>query len=519
MLKAYTYKLSEEQLEVLQEAFSESYGEALVTLEELTKKNYKSKIKLSNRDSAVVGVFINQELNYEDKDEKVLVVNTTNTLISYLNQILDLNIALKEEVKEETTPTVSARELELEQVIQAKEGIIANYKQIIEELREQLSDLENSPVSIVDNSKYDKLKADYDNLKGILLKKEETLTKLNESYLALQERVSNQNIVISSLEKESQENKVLQERIKSFEDSSINSESVENLKKEIESITKDYEQSQNTITLLNQDKLTLVEELNKLKVAQENSKDTLDWMTKAGKAERELENFLKSPFGELYTASESNGVFFLKNSLPKFNNIKFLFTVNQGYEKEFYRMILGATVIDKNNGYIFVDAVNSSFADYVFEVTNVVNSMEWFDSGGNVQQYFSNSRVNNLKVVIPTLGYLNDGFFLTVDWLKRLEELNSVGKPVIIYGGTLSTMVGKYLFSLFNSSGNDVKVFIQGSLVFARNGLSQLTGVQGQELADICIFNLNSSSTPILNAFKSKIKFRVVSNATDLVLR
>lgn len=38
MLKAYTYRLSEEQLEVLQEAFSESYGEALVTFEELTKK-------------------------------------------------------------------------------------------------------------------------------------------------------------------------------------------------------------------------------------------------------------------------------------------------------------------------------------------------------------------------------------------------------------------------------------------------------------------------------------------------
>lgn len=60
--------------------------------------------------------------------KKCQQLSLTNTLISYLNQILDLNIALKEEVKEVTTFSVSARELELEQVIQAKEGIIANYK-------------------------------------------------------------------------------------------------------------------------------------------------------------------------------------------------------------------------------------------------------------------------------------------------------------------------------------------------------------------------------------------------------
>lgn len=519
MLKAYTYKLSEKQLKVLQEAFSESYGEALVTLEELTEKNYKSKIRLSERDSAVVGVFISNSLGYTGKETKVLEVNSTNTLIFYLNSTLDLDIPLSVSDKASDNENYNGRVPELESVIKAKEGIIQNYQTIIEELRGQLAELGESSVNSFSDAEYASWKQEYNTLKEILLKKEESLANLNKGYLELQDRVSSQNTLITSLEGEVEENKDLKKKIQSLENTLKNQEKIEDLKEELNIVKEDLSKSLDTIEVLNKEKLSLKEEVTSLREAQKTSGDTLEWMSKAGKAERELENFLKSPFGELYSASESNGVFFLKNTLPKYNNIKFLFTVNQGYEKEFYRLILGTTVIDKNNGYLFVDAVNSSFADYVFEVNKVNNSMEWFENGGSIEEYWSDSRISNLKVVIPTLGYLNDGFFLTVDWEKRLEELNNIGKPVLVYGGTLSTMVGKYLFSLFNSSGNDVKVFIQGSLVFTRNGLSQLTGVQGLELSDICIFNLNKASNPILNAFKNKIRFRVVSKADDLILR
>jgi hypothetical protein len=504
MLKAYTYKLSEEQLTLLQNAFSEAYGEGFVTLEELSDTNIKSKVHLSGRDTSVIGVFLNESSNIEKENEKVLVLGSTNTLITHLNETLDLSIPLIEEpIKEEITEVPNNKVEELEKAIKAKESVILNYQRIITELQEQLEEYSVSSCNTVDNSEYEKLKRDYANLRDILLVKENSLERLNNEYLSLQSRVNDQSILINSLERKLEETK----------DSSNISESDYNELKE------NYNNAQLTITQLNSERIEMINKISSLEKLNTAKEDTLDLMTRLGKAERIADEYLSSPFGELYSVSESNGVFFLKNSLPKYNNIKFVFTVNQGYEKEFYRLLLGSIVLDQSNGYVFVDAVNSSFADYVFGIKQVKSALDWFENGGGIRQYLSDSSYSNLKALIPTLGYLNDGYFLTVDWENRLKELNKFGKPVIVYAGNLSTMVGKYLFSLFNSSSNDTKVFIQGSLVFVRNGFSQVTGVQGYELSDICVFGLNKGAEPLLRAFKSKVNYRVLSKANDLILR
>lgn len=513
MLKAYTYSLGEDAIKVLQEAFSESYGEDLVTLEELEPHLIRSKVRLSDKDSSVVGVFIKDTENLDVKSSKLFMVGDLNGLITHLNSLLDLSIPMRVETAVEASQEDDTggedegyQVNKLMEEIALKDGIIENYKSIIKELQNQLEESSSDMNTNTKSGEFEKLKADYDNLKDILLRKEEAFEELNERLQEAQERISNQGVLISSLEESKSE------LIK------VSNENTE-LNDKIHSLEKSLNQSQDTILILNEDKISLNDELEKLKDVEKNSSNTLDLMTRVGKAERDLKELLNSPFGEIYQASESNGVFFLKNSIPRIKNVKFVFTANQGYEKEFYRLILGAITIDKNNPYLFVDAVNSSFADYVFEVVSVNRALDWFSNGGSPMQFLSKCGAPNLKVLIPTLSYLNDGYFLTVDWIERLKDLESLNTNVIVYGGSLSNVVGKYLFSLFNSSGNDVKIFIQGSLVFTRNGLSQVSGLQGKELSDICIFNLNKSALPVLGAFKGIINFRIVEKSSDLVLR
>lgn len=569
MFKAYTYSLSEELMGVLKEAFDQAFGEGSVSLIELTSNNIRGKVRLSAKDDTVLGVFLNIEghqlvdgLNKGVLDSrKYCYVEKDNDAVNFLNSKFNLEIPLFEEIEEvdvvEDAEIIDNTEIseeinKLKEIISSKEGIIVNYKAIIEDLSSELKDLKES----IPDPKEDS------NIKELLIKKDNALEELNNKHIELQERVANQNILITSLEESVEKYKAeaetvdgLNTKLSEIEELNISLESkVKDYQDEIKALNeeigvlstpkdgfKEYEISyveeleqskgyldetlkennnyKETIKDLNKDVISLNGQIRELESRCNESKDTLELLQRAGKAERELEVFMNSPFGEVYSASKSSGLFEIRKSISRYSNIKFLFTANQGYEKEFYRLILGISVLDKQGGYVFVDAVNSSFADYVFGIKSVVDSIEWFSSGGDVNKYLSSCQVATFRALIPTLGYLNDGYFLTIDWEKRLEELNNLGNPVLVYGGSLSSLVGKYLFSLFNSNGNDVKVFIQGSLVFARNGLIQTRGIKDIEQADICVFNINSSARKLLGMFKNTTKFREIMSPSDLKLR
>ncbi len=569
MFKTYTYSLSEELMGVLKEAFDKAFGEGSVSLIELTSSNIRGKVRLSAKDDTVLGVFLNIEghqlvegLNKGVLDSgKYCYVEKDNDAVNFLNSKFNLEIPLFEEIEEpeivEDSEIIGNTEIseeinKLKEIISSKEGIIINYKAIIEDLSSELKDLKES----IPDPKEDS------NIKELLIKKDNALEELNNKHIELQERVSNQSILITSLEDSVEKYKAeaetvdglntklteieelntnLENKVKEYQDEikDLNEEIgvlstpkdgfkeyeisyVEDLKQSkgyLDETIKENNTYKETIKDLNKDVISLNGQIRELQSRCNESKDTLELLQRAGKAERELETFLSSPFGEVYNASKSSGLFEIRKTVSKYENIKFLFTANQGYEKEFYRLILGISVLDKQGGYVFVDAVNSSFADYVFGIKSVVDSIEWFNSGGDVNIYLSNCQVSTFRALIPTLGYLNDGFFLTIDWEKRLEELNNIGKPILLYGGSLSSLVGKYLFSLFNSNSNDVKVFIQGSLVFARNGLIQTRGIKDIEKADICVFNINSSARKLLGMFKNTTKFREIMSPSDLKLR
>ena len=64
---------------------------------------------------------------------------------------------------------------------------------------------------------------------------------------------------------------------------------------------------------------------------------------------------------------------------------------------------------------------------------HIVSGIDWFRRGGGVQQYLSKTCNDNVRVLSMGLGYVNDSYFLSIDWESRLRELDNSGYNVVIY--------------------------------------------------------------------------------------
>ena len=128
--------------------------------------------------------------------------------------------------------------------------------------------------------------------------------------------------------------------------------------------------------------------------------------------------------------------------------------------------------------------------DYVFEIKQVVKGLNWFVKGGGILPYLSETCLPNVKVLSPGLGYINDCYFLTVDWERRLKELDNSGYNVVVYCGDISSMVGRVLHETFASRGASM-VYVHGNAIGARTLVTNLRGLSNSKDSVMCYFEFN----------------------------
>ena len=201
----------------------------------------------------------------------------------------------------------------------------------------------------------------------------------------------------------------------------------------------------------------------------------------------------------------------LLHSTEEYDKIRFVFSGSTESRKGTYRCLLDEfRGLPNSERVVIVDVTSETCVDYVFEIKSVVPGLNWFIKGGGVQQYLSKTCLSNVQVLSPGLGYINDCYFLTVNWDDRLRELNESGYNVVVYLGDVSSMTGRVFHEAFASCGSSM-VYVHGNAIGARSVVSNLKGLSNAKDSVICYFEYNKKVERFYNMVAKTNECRVLS--------
>lgn len=193
----------------------------------------------------------------------------------------------------------------------------------------------------------------------------------------------------------------------------------------------------------------------------------------------------------------------------KYRNIRFVFSGSTESRKGTYRCLRNEFSGSKEN-HLIVDLVAESSVDYVFEVQSVIKGLKWFEEGGGVQPYLSPTCQTNTKILSPGMWYVNDCWFLTINWESRLKELENSGYKVVIYCGDLSNIIGRVLFETFADIG-ETEIYVHGNSVGSRTMVIMSGGVANISRSRVKYFELDKSVMRFYNMVEKKCPCEIVS--------
>ncbi len=182
-----------------------------------------------------------------------------------------------------------------------------------------------------------------------------------------------------------------------------------------------------------------------------------------------------------------------------------------------YKTIKNTCISNQGKKIIIVDLSSDSYIDAEFRMQRVPSPMNWLMGTEAISNFVADTYLGNVKVISSSLVYTNPLYFLSVNWVLRLQELNSLAKHadiLIINVGTLNDVVSKILFQSFAS-------VMKSHVVLRATPINIRTAFLRH--ADILIINvgtLNDVVSKILfQSFASVMKSHVVLRATPINIR
>lgn len=267
----------------------------------------------------------------------------------------------------------------------------------------------------------------------------------------------------------------------------------EGMQETISTLESKLKDSDENLMQLNKEKLELSNKVIILEKSTDRDADIEAVMSDYSKIKQKYESLKNNVFSKIASLSLP------KNSTPlkliegdvKFPHIRFAFSGNTESRKGTYKCLLDEfRHLPSNERVLIVDCVSETSVDYVFEIERVVAGIDWFRKGGGVQPYLSNTCLKNVQVLTPGLTYINDAYFLTIDWLSRLNELENSGYNVVLYCGDISNLFGRILHESLASLGNSI-IYTHGNSIGARTIILNLKGITNSKDSVVCYFELN----------------------------
>lgn len=542
-MQAFYYgdKISDSAVSLMQDGLSLAYGEGTIHIEKLSSENYRSRIHLSGSNSSVVMVMIDEDVENECKGisgdlyklDKYHCYIDEETLVGYFNKRFDLDMEYVPSQTERYTPEVT---VEVDSGVESaklrdRDLIIENLQLTIQELKSRIDYVdceeelnkfktlfeeeheESNRLEVVLEtcqkekdllreeckslkSKYGELKEGYSKLEKELesggLENKKQLNSLKIELSSAKESLSSKDTEITQLKQE-------------LQSATANSSSLAEKDKRIKELEERVASDDDSLEILNKEKLELMSRVRALESTSSGS--DVDSAVKISELERKMSEVTDSIFYRLGQGVLRKGKYPTLINKGHYN-ITFVFSGSTESRKGTYKKLYDK-LKDGDKKVLLVDATSETFVDYVFAMTKVVDGREWFIRGGDISKYLSNTSIANVKVLSPGIGYVDDGFFLAVDWEKRLRDLEDTGYTVVLYCGDISSMVPRVLYKSFLGCGGCV-VYVNGNTVGCRTIVSNLRGLGVDKRLIVAYYDYNPKLKRFYDIVASMCKCTIV---------
>lgn len=492
--------LNTQEVSFIKDASSLFWGEGLVDIKEyeLSDLNLVKDLRLQIKDTSLVGVFLADFSNVPalqstrsilESESKFFEVKSTKDLVDYLNTNLGSSIEYKEETVSPSSNAVSTgNDLEksfnedyyIQQInsyirqLESKEGTIRNLESQLEEYKLQFSGtsfeedfgIEIEPAEGNSSNEAELLKqveylqGEVDHLNG----------RLNESI----ERANTQTGLVAVRDDKITE---LESRLKQtpggISQEELNGK-LEELRAELESKFADerikLESTYNSNLANKNYRITELE--SELAVAKSNTPNVEDikysYEQQISKLKRDLESekrnvidlnreLLKNGGGSTSSQYEDWDIqpvssFFeivtgdLLAGLSPLKNTEFVFAGSGDSLREAY--IHSENLLKQAGGGIILDLSTESSLDYRFGIRRGHEVSPWFsDEPKNIKKYLSKTKHGNIYALGTFKGSFNELYLASADLRSYLQYLDSLGTKIIIFGGSISSFMGRKLCS------------------------------------------------------------------------
>lgn len=351
--------------------------------------------------------------------------------------------------------------------------------------------------------------------------KERDITRYLKEIDELRLRGSNEGRVrelqadVDSLE---QEKVSLQSRLKELETELSSKSSVEDelssLKQRNEELQNRIKEDDESLTILNKEKLELQSQVEVLQKTSSSDSDIESVMEELVDFRNKYASLSNSAFGKIASSAlpKSSPVVHLTRKGAVFNNLRFAFSGSAESRKGTYKCLLEEFKATQTNvKFLIVDLVSETSIDYVFEIKKVKSGLEWFRTGGSLDGFLSQTCLPNTYVLSMGLSYINDSYFLSINWERRLTELESSGYKVVIYCGDLSNVVGRVLHESFADLAASI-IYVQGNAVGSRTVITNLKGISNSKCSMVAYFEFNPQMKRFLDIVAKTNKYEILKS-------
>ena len=483
--------LNTQEVSFIKDASSLFWGEGLVEVKEyeLTDLNLVKDLRLQIKDTSLVGVFLADFSNVPalqstrsilESESKFFEVKSTKGLVDYLNTNLGSNIEYKEEVENNSnsvsvvaSPTNSFDESYYLRQLESKDGTIRNLESQLEEYKLQFSGASvdgdfGIEIELEDGSSDNtELLQQVEYLKGEV---DRLNTRLNESIDRVNAQtglVNAKNVKIAELETQlaQKQGGISQEEL----DTKLN-ELRSNLESQFALDRANLEKAHLSALSEKNSKINELEsELSTLKSKSPNIDDIkYDYEQRISKLNEQLESekrnvielnreLLKGGSSSEESPYEDWGVqpvssFFevvtgdLFTGLSPLKNTEFVFAGSGDSLREAY--IHAENLLTQAGGGIILDLSTESSLDYRFGIKRGHEVSPWFsDEPSNIKKYLSKTKHGNIYAMGTFKGSFNELYLASANLRSYLKYLDSLGTKVIIFGGSISSFMGRKLCS------------------------------------------------------------------------
>lgn len=483
--------LNTQEVSFIKDASSLFWGEGLVEVKEyeLTDLNLVKDLRLQIKDTSLVGVFLADFSNVPalqstrsilESESKFFEVKSTKGLVDYLNTNLGSNIEYKEEAENNSnsvsvvaSPTNSFDESYYLRQLESKDGTIRNLESQLEEYKLQFSgasvdDDFGIEIELEDGSsdntellqQVEYLKGEVDRLNTRLnesidrvnaqtglvnaknvkiaeletqlaqkqggISQEELDTKLNElrSNLESQFALDRANLEKAHLSALSEKNSKINELNSELSTLKSNSPNIDDIKY-------DYDQRISKLNeQLESEKRNVIELNRELLKGGSSSEESPyeDWGVQP------VSSFFEVVTGDLFTG------------LSPLKNTEFVFAGSGDSLREAY--IHAENLLKQAGGGIILDLSTESSLDYRFGIKRGHEVSPWFsDEPSNIKKYLSKTKHGNIYAMGTFKGSFNELYLASANLRSYLKYLDSLGTKVIIFGGSISSFMGRKLCS------------------------------------------------------------------------